>query len=116
MSSATLTATSIAQAQPLTEKRAVLHTAQRAPETKQVVVDGFDVIPEVHEVLNRMAAFSLRVRSGEWLGYTGKRIRNIISIAINGASNWAKRWQSGQSPNLKARTNRSSSMTARPTR
>jgi glucose-6-phosphate isomerase len=69
----------------VTEKRAVLHTALRAPETKQVVVDGFDVIPEVHEVLNRMAAFALRVRSGEWRGHTGKRICNIINIGIGGS-------------------------------
>ena len=69
----------------VTEKRAVLHTALRAPETERVVVDGVDVVPEVHEVLNRMAAFSLRVRSGEWQGYTGKRIRNIINIGIGGS-------------------------------
>ena len=69
----------------VTEKRAVLHTALRAPETERVVVDGVDVVPEVHEILNRMAAFSLRVRSGEWQGYTGRRIRNIISIGIGGS-------------------------------
>ncbi|HUX31855.1 MAG TPA: glucose-6-phosphate isomerase [Thiobacillus sp.] len=69
----------------VTEKRAVLHTALRAPETARVVVDGVDVVPEVHAVLERMAAFSLQVRSGEWQGYTGKRIRNIINIGIGGS-------------------------------
>src|SRR5450759_2586198 len=69
----------------VTENRAVLHTALRAPETERVVVDGVDVVPEVHAVLERMAAFSLRVRSGEWQGYTGRRIRNIISIGIGGS-------------------------------
>jgi glucose-6-phosphate isomerase len=69
----------------VTERRAVLHTALRAPETERVVVDGVDIVSEVRTVLNRMAAFSLRVRSGEWLGYTGKRIRNIINIGIGGS-------------------------------
>ncbi len=69
----------------VTEKRAVLHIALRAPETERVVVDGVDVVPEVHAVLERMAAFSLQVRSGEWQGYTGKRIRNIINIGIGGS-------------------------------
>jgi len=69
----------------VTEKRAVLHTALRAPATERIVVDGVAVVPEVHEVLNRMAEFSLSVRSGEWQGYTGKRIRNIISIGIGGS-------------------------------
>ena len=69
----------------VTEKRAVLHTALRAPETERVVVDGVDVVTEVHAVLERMAAFSLQVRSGEWQGYTGKRIRNIINIGIGGS-------------------------------
>ncbi len=69
----------------VTEKRAVLHTALRAPETEQVVVDGVDVVPQVHAVLKRMAAFSLRVRIGEWRGHTGKRIRNVISIGIGGS-------------------------------
>ncbi len=68
-----------------TEKRAVLHTALRAPETERIVVDGLDVVPEVHAVLNQMAAFSRRVRSGEWRGYTGKRIRNIVNIGIGGS-------------------------------
>ena len=69
----------------VTEKRAVLHTALRAPATDRVVIDGVDVIPEVHEVLDRMAAFSLQVRSGEWKGYTGKRIRNVVNIGIGGS-------------------------------
>jgi len=68
-----------------TEKRAVLHTALRAPENERLFVDGVDVVPEVHAVLNRMAAFSLRVRSGEWRGHTGKRIRNVINIGIGGS-------------------------------
>ncbi len=68
-----------------TEKRAVLHTALRAPKTEKIVVDGVDVVPEVHAVLNQMAAFSRRVRSGEWQGYTGKRIRNIVNIGIGGS-------------------------------
>ncbi len=69
----------------VTEQRAVLHTALRAPEGERVVVDGVDVVPEVHVVLDRMAAFSNRVRSGEWRGYTGKRIRNVINIGIGGS-------------------------------
>ena len=69
----------------VTEKRAVLHTALRAPETERVEVDGVDIVPEVHAVLKRMAAFSRRVRSGEWHGHTGKRIRNVISIGIGGS-------------------------------
>ena len=68
-----------------TEKRAVLHTALRAPETEKIVVDGVDVGPEVHAVLDRMAAFARQVRSGEWQGYTGKRIRNVINIGIGGS-------------------------------
>jgi len=69
----------------VTEKRAVLHTALRAPKTERVVADGVDVVPEVQEVLDRMAAFSRRVRSGEWQGHTGRRIRNVISIGIGGS-------------------------------
>jgi glucose-6-phosphate isomerase len=68
-----------------TEQRAVLHTALRAPEGQRVVVDGVDVVPEVHAVLDRMAAFSNQVRSGEWRGYTGKRIRNVINVGIGGS-------------------------------
>ena len=68
-----------------TENRAVLHVALRAPRTEKIRVDGHDVVPDVHEVLDRMAAFSERVRSGAWLGHTGKRIRNVISIGIGGS-------------------------------
>jgi len=68
-----------------TEKRAVLHPALRVPETGRVIVDGLDVVPGVHAVLNQMAAFSRRVRSGEWRGYTGKRIHNIVNIGIGGS-------------------------------
>ncbi|GAB2540848.1 glucose-6-phosphate isomerase [Rhodanobacter koreensis] len=68
-----------------TENRAVLHVALRAPAGEKILVDGHDVVPDVHEVLDRMAAFSERVRSGAWLGHTGKRIRNVISIGIGGS-------------------------------
>jgi len=69
----------------ITENRAVLHTALRAPADASVVVDGENVVPHVHEVLRRMADFSARVRSGEWWGYTGKRIRNVVNIGIGGS-------------------------------
>jgi glucose-6-phosphate isomerase len=69
----------------ITEKRAVLHTALRAPKDASIIVDGQNVVPEVHEVLDRMADFSNRVRSGEWTGHTGKRIRNVINIGIGGS-------------------------------
>jgi glucose-6-phosphate isomerase len=69
----------------LTEDRAVLHVALRAPETERIEVDGADVVPEVHEVLHRMAAFSSRVRGGEWTGATGKRIKTVINIGIGGS-------------------------------
>ena len=69
----------------LTEKRAVLHTALRAPKDASIVVDGNNVVPEVHAVLERMADFSNRVRSGEWKGHTGRRIRNVINIGIGGS-------------------------------
>ncbi|HCI78407.1 MAG TPA: glucose-6-phosphate isomerase, partial [Ktedonobacter sp.] len=68
-----------------TEKRAVLHIALRAPKGESIIVDGEDVVPQVHAVLDKMANFSNRVRSGEWKGYTGKRIRNIINIGIGGS-------------------------------
>jgi glucose-6-phosphate isomerase len=68
-----------------TEKRAVLHVALRAPREQSIVVDGEDVVPEVHAVLDRMADFANRVRSGAWTGYTGKRIRNIVNIGIGGS-------------------------------
>jgi len=60
----------------------VLHVALRAPRDKHILVDGKDVVPQVHAVLDRMAQFSDRVRSGEWKGYTGKRIRNVVNIGI----------------------------------
>jgi glucose-6-phosphate isomerase len=69
----------------VTEKRAVLHIALRAPKGTRIEVDGKDVVPEVHEVLDRMAAFADRIRSGEWKGQTGKRIRNVINIGIGGS-------------------------------
>lgn len=68
-----------------TEDRAVLHTALRAPRDAEVIVDGENIIPAVHEVLDRMAAFSDAVRSGEWKGHTGRPIRNIINIGIGGS-------------------------------
>jgi glucose-6-phosphate isomerase len=69
----------------ITEKRAVLHVALRAPKGQSIVVDGEDVVPAVHEVLDRMSAFSDRVRSGEWKGHTGKPIKNVINIGIGGS-------------------------------
>ncbi|MGC2182893.1 MAG: glucose-6-phosphate isomerase [Terriglobales bacterium] len=69
----------------ITEKRAVLHIALRAPKGATILVDGKNVVPEVHAVLDRMVDFSNRVRSGEWKGHTGKRIRNVINIGIGGS-------------------------------
>ncbi|EMI41474.1 glucose-6-phosphate isomerase [Rhodopirellula sp. SWK7] len=69
----------------LTEGRAVLHTALRAPADANVLVDGENVIPEVHAVLDKMSAFCDRVRSGSWVGHTGKPIRNIVNIGIGGS-------------------------------
>ena len=69
----------------ITEKRAVLHVALRAPKDESIFVDGKNVVPEVHSVLDRMADFSNRVRSGEWKGHTGKRIRNVVNIGIGGS-------------------------------
>jgi glucose-6-phosphate isomerase len=69
----------------VTEKRAVLHVALRAPRGASIVVDGENVVPAVHSVLDRMADFSNRVRSGAWTGHTGKRIRNVINIGIGGS-------------------------------
>src|SRR4029077_8244702 len=68
-----------------TEKRAVLHVALRAPRGASILIDGKNVVPEVHEVLDRMAAFSTRVRDGSWTGHTDKRIRNVINIGIGGS-------------------------------
>ncbi|PKL81740.1 MAG: glucose-6-phosphate isomerase, partial [Ignavibacteriae bacterium HGW-Ignavibacteriae-3] len=69
----------------ITEDRAVLHIALRTPRGKSIYLDGEDVVPKVHAVLDKMAAFSERVRSGEWKGYTGKTIRNIINMGIGGS-------------------------------
>jgi glucose-6-phosphate isomerase len=69
----------------VTENRAVLHVALRAPAGATIIVDGKNVVPEVHAVLDKMTAFSDRVRSGAWKGYTGKRIKNIINIGIGGS-------------------------------
>ncbi|MGP0083077.1 MAG: glucose-6-phosphate isomerase, partial [Steroidobacteraceae bacterium] len=69
----------------LTEKRAVLHVALRAPRSASIGVDGDDVVPKVHAVLDRMAEFSARIRDGSWKGHTGKRIRNAINIGIGGS-------------------------------
>jgi glucose-6-phosphate isomerase len=69
----------------LTENRAVLHVALRAPRGTSIGVDGEDVVPKVHEVLERMADFSARIRDGSWKGHTGKRIRNIVNIGIGGS-------------------------------
>ncbi|HEY5382220.1 MAG TPA: glucose-6-phosphate isomerase [Acidobacteriaceae bacterium] len=69
----------------VTEQRAVLHVALRAPKSEHIFVDGEDVVPEVHKVLFKMSAFAHRVRTGQWLGHTGKHIRNIINIGIGGS-------------------------------
>jgi glucose-6-phosphate isomerase len=69
----------------ITENRAVLHVALRAPKDEQIVVDGEDVVPGVHAVLDKMAVFAERVRSGAWKGHTGKRIRNVTNIGIGGS-------------------------------
>lgn len=69
----------------VTENRAVLHVALRAPRDQSIMVDGEDVVPEVHAVLDKMADFADRVRSGEWKGHTGKRIRNVVNIGIGGS-------------------------------
>ena len=69
----------------VTEQRAVLHVALRAPRNERIFVDGADVVPEVHAVLDRMADFAAQIRSGAWKGHTGKRIRNVINIGIGGS-------------------------------
>src|SRR5262249_36139465 len=69
----------------ITENRAVLHVALRAPKGAAFVVDGENVVPQVHAVLDKMSDFSSRVRSGAWKGHTGKRIRNVINIGIGGS-------------------------------
>ncbi|HJT51669.1 MAG TPA: glucose-6-phosphate isomerase [Nitrosospira sp.] len=68
-----------------TEQRAALHIALRAPKGEQILVDGVDVVPEVHAVLDRMSAFADQIRSGQWLGHTGKRIRSVVNIGIGGS-------------------------------
>ena len=69
----------------VTEQRAVLHVALRAPEDETIMVDGENVVPFVHEQLNKCADFSDRVRSGAWIGFTGKRIKNVVNIGIGGS-------------------------------
>jgi glucose-6-phosphate isomerase len=68
-----------------TEKRAVLHSALRAPRDAEILVDGQNVVPNVHEVLDRMANFATQVRDGSWTGHTGKAIRNVVNIGIGGS-------------------------------
>ena len=69
----------------LTENRSVLHVALRAPATEKILSDGVDVVPEVHAVLDKMSGFADRVRGGDWKGYTGKRVKNVINIGIGGS-------------------------------
>lgn len=69
----------------VTEQRAVLHVALRAPKGEQILLDGVDVVPEVHAVLDKMATFAEQIRSGAWKGHTGKRIRNVVNIGIGGS-------------------------------
>jgi glucose-6-phosphate isomerase len=69
----------------ITENRAVLHVALRAPRDQEIIVDGENVVPAVHDVLDRMADFAARIRDGKWTGYTGERIRNVVNIGIGGS-------------------------------
>ena len=69
----------------VTEQRPVLHVALRAPRSERIFVDGHDVVPDVHAVLDRMSDFSDRVRNGDWKGHRGKRIRNVVNIGIGGS-------------------------------
>ena len=69
----------------VTEGRSVLHVALRVPRGESIVVDGEDVVPQVHAVLDRMADFADRIRSGAWKGHTGKPIKNIVNIGIGGS-------------------------------
>src|ERR1019366_720578 len=69
----------------VSENRAVLHSALRMPKGSSLVVDGVDVVPQVHEVLDRMSAFAERIRSGEWKGYTGQNIKTIVNVGIGGS-------------------------------
>jgi glucose-6-phosphate isomerase len=73
----------------VTEKRAVLHVALRAPKKHSIIVDGEDIVPQVHAVLEKMTDFSDRLRSGQWKGYTGKPIRNS-SISASGGLTWGR--------------------------
>ena len=68
-----------------TENRSVLHVALRMPRERSLVVDGIDVVAQVHETLDRMAAFAERIRSGDWKGHTGKPIRNVVNVGIGGS-------------------------------
>ena len=68
-----------------TEHRAVLHVALRAPRGEKILVDGRDVVPDVHEVLDRMAAFSRQIRGGTWKGHTGRPIRAVVNVGIGGS-------------------------------
>src|SRR6202020_1787172 len=68
----------------VSEDRAVLHVALRMPKDVSLVVDGADVVAQVHEVLDRMRAFAEQIRSGEWKGFTGKPIRNVVTVGIGG--------------------------------
>ena len=69
----------------ISENRPVLHVALRAPRGESIIVDGKNIITDVHDVLDRMATFANRVRDGQWRGYTGKRIRNVVNIGIGGS-------------------------------
>jgi glucose-6-phosphate isomerase len=69
----------------VTENRAVLHVALRAPKGASIIVDGQNVVPQVHAMLDKMADFANRVRSGQWKGHSGKRIRNVVNIGIGGS-------------------------------
>src|SRR6185437_8892858 len=69
----------------VSENRAVLHTALRAPKGTSVLLDGENVVPQVHAVLEKMSNFANRVRGGSWTGHTGKRIRNVVNIGIGGS-------------------------------
>lgn len=69
----------------ISENRSVLHVALRAPKGEKIIVDGKDVVPEVHQVLDKMSTFSNRIRSGEWKGHSGKKIKNIVNIGIGGS-------------------------------
>src|SRR5580704_793143 len=69
----------------VTEQRAVLHVALRAPASEKIFVDGADVVPDVHAVLDKMDKFTAQIRSGSWKGHTGKRIRNIVNVGIGGS-------------------------------